>query len=83
MNSTPAASSASLIATRVRTCPEGTPSITSKRLIVALPTPEFCDKSVELHRSKALPARIWALVINPICLYNDPIGIVNMVVFYE
>lgn len=72
MNSTPALSRASLIAMMVRTCPAGTPSITSSRLIVALPTPDCSDKFAELHLSKALAARICALVIKSICLYNEP-----------
>ena len=58
MNSTPAASSASLIAIRVRTCPEGTPSMTSIRCKVAVPTPDAADKSAALQRNNALAARI-------------------------
>jgi hypothetical protein len=54
----PADSNATLIAIRVRIFPVGTPSITSKRLIVAVPTPENSDKSEEDHLSKALAARI-------------------------
>jgi len=54
----PADSNAVLIAIRVRTFPLGTPTITSKRLIVAVPTPENSDKSAEDHLSKALAARI-------------------------
>lgn len=58
MNSTPAVSSASLIAMRVRTCAEGTPSMTSILCNVAVPTPDAADKSAALHRSSALAARI-------------------------
>jgi len=58
MNSTPATSSASLIAIRVRTWPEGTPSMTSILCRVAVPTDEAADKSAALQRSKALAARI-------------------------
>lgn len=58
MNSTPAVSRATLIAMMVRTCPEGTPCMTSIRCRVAVPTPDAADKSAALHRSKALAARI-------------------------
>ena len=72
----PADSNAVLIAIRVRTFPLGTPTITSKRLIVAVPTPENSDKSEEDHLSRALAARIWSLVINANSLCYDPIWIV-------
>ena len=54
----PAASKASLIAIRVFVCPEGTPLMTSSRLIVALPIPEFVAKSCDDQRSKARAALI-------------------------
>jgi hypothetical protein len=56
----------------VRTCPDGTPSMTSSLFIVAVPTPELSDNRAELQRNKALPARICSLVINSKSIYNDP-----------
>jgi len=41
------------------------------RCKVAVPTLDAADKSLALHLSKALAARIWALVINQIYSYND------------
>ena len=59
------------MASNVLTWPEGTPSITSIRCKVAVPTPDACDKSPALHRSNALAARIWALDINLNYPHND------------
>jgi hypothetical protein len=55
---TPPASSAALSAIRVLMFPLGTPSMTSMRLIVALPIPDLSAKSAELHLRSALAARI-------------------------
>jgi hypothetical protein len=57
--------------------------MTSMRLIVALPTPDFSDKSAELHLSKARAARIWSLEINSFCPYNDPIWIFDEAISNE
>lgn len=61
------------MAISVRTWPDGTPSMTSKRLMVAVPILDRAARSEELHLSRALAALICALVINPKCLYNDSI----------
>jgi len=45
--------------------------MTSMRCKVAVPTPDACDKSLALHRSSALAARIWALDNNLNYLDND------------
>ena len=46
------------MAIRVFVCTEGTPFITSNRLIVALPMPEFVAKSCDDQRNKARAALI-------------------------
>jgi hypothetical protein len=51
--------------------PLGTPSMTSMRWIVAVPTPDFSDKSPAVHLNNARPALICPLVINLIYLYTD------------
>jgi hypothetical protein len=58
MKSTPASSRADLIAISVLVLPDGTPCITSKRLIVALPTPDFKARSFDDQRNMALAALI-------------------------
>ena len=77
-NSTPASSRAVFMARSVLTLPDGTPLITSILLMVALPIPECVARSPEDQRNKALAARIWSVVINSICIYNDPYWIVLM-----
>jgi hypothetical protein len=64
INSTPANSSASLMAKSVRTWPDVTPCMTASLLIVAVPTPQATDRSAELQGSNAQAARICPLVIN-------------------
>ena len=46
------------MASSVRACPDGTPSMTSIRCKVAVPTPEAIERSPALQRSNALAARI-------------------------
>jgi hypothetical protein len=58
VNSTPPSSRASLIATKVRMFPFGTPDMTSILLIVAVPIPDLFERSSDDHRNKALAARI-------------------------
>jgi hypothetical protein len=63
MNWTPASSKAFLIASNVVKWLPGTPSADSNLNMLENPTPDFLDKSVLDQFSKALAARIWALVI--------------------
>jgi len=57
-NSIPAVSNAFIKENSVLTFPDGTPSINSNRLMVATPTPDLLDKSLEDHFSKARAALI-------------------------
>ncbi len=56
MNSIPAFSSAFFRESIVLILPEGTPSESSNRLIVEIPTPEINAKSIAVIFSKALAA---------------------------
>jgi hypothetical protein len=61
INSTPAASSATLSAARFAAVTGISPSIVSTRRIVATPTFEALAKSTALHLKRARAARSWAL----------------------
>ena len=64
MNSIPALSSASWIDSKERAFPEGTPNISSKRLMVATPTPDEAASSSAVIRNICLAALICSDVIN-------------------
>ena len=71
INSMPAFSNASLIASSVLNWAPGTPSADSSLCIEEKPTPDFSDKSDLVQSSIPLAARIWALVIKSKWSYNE------------
>jgi len=63
MNSIPAFSRAFFIESIVLILPEGTPSESSKRLIVEIPIPDIEARSIAVIFNNALAALNWLLVI--------------------